>query len=297
MPSHIFTRKGLWQESIDWNTRASNAALRLSAKGPITHHTFHAFDYMAYALLQQGQDEKARLIAQRIDSFDLPFDNSPATAYAIAALEARIPLENHDWKGAAAVPLPDTSVVSWNKYPQYEALRYFARGIGGARSGNMDVAKSAYTKLESIYNGFNDAPENKYWKDQVNIQRIAVQAWIAYAENDKANALKLMQESANLEEATQKNPVSPGELLPASELLADMYMEINQPAKALDEYKRSLASRPNRFNSLYGAGKAAEALHDQETAKNYYAQLIAVQGATPSKREASLYAQNYIRGI
>jgi hypothetical protein len=116
----------------------------------------------------------------------------------------------------------------------------------------MDVAKQAAAKLEEIYSGFGDAPENKYWKDQVNIQRVAVNAWLAYAGGDKNQGLMLMKEAADLEEATQKNPVSPGELLPARELLADMYMEMKMPKEALAEYAKSLESRPNRFNSLYG---------------------------------------------
>ena len=294
MPSHIFTRLGLWQESIDWNGRSAKASLRLPVDGKVSHHAFHAYDYMAYAYLQQGNDDKAREILNGIDTLKDPFYATPATAYAIGALPSRIPLENHLWAEAAAVPLPDTNVIPWKKWPQYEALRYFARGIGGARSGKLDVANDAAAQLEKIYSNFGDAPENKYWKDQVNIQRIAVNAWIAYANDDKQKALALMQESADLEEATQKNPVSPGELLPAREMLGDMYMEMNQPQKALAEYQKSLESRPNRFNSLYGAGKAAEEINDHATAQNYYSQLVAIQGDTPSKRERYMYAQKAV---
>jgi tetratricopeptide (TPR) repeat protein len=187
-------------------------------------------------------------------------------------------------------------VVPWKKFPQYEALRYFARGIGGARAGKLDVAADAASKLESIYAGFGDAPENKYWKEQVNIQRIAVNAWIAFAKGDKTNALALMKESADFEEATQKNPVSPGELLPARELLGDMYMELYKPAEALAEYRKSLENRPNRFNSLYGAGQAAEELKDTETARSFYGQLIAMQGDVSSKRDRLQHAQSFLKG-
>jgi tetratricopeptide (TPR) repeat protein len=293
MPSHIFTRRGLWQESIDWNTRSANAAMKHKIEGKVNAQAFHALDYMAYAYLQLGNDEKVRDIIRQIDTIKNPVV-SPVSAYSYAAIPSRFALENHMWAEAAALPEPDTSVIQWNKYRQYEALRYFAKGIGGARSGKLDIAKAAAAQLESIYTGFGDAPENKYWKEQVNIQRIAVNAWIAYAEGDKNKGLALMKESADLEEATQKNPVSPGELLPARELLGDMYMEMKKPAEALAEYQKSLESRPNRFNSMFGAGKAAEAVNDDATAKKYYSDLVAMQGDTPSKRDRALYAQKAI---
>lgn len=292
MPSHIFTRLGLWQESIDWNSRSAVAAQRLPVNGQVNAQLFHALDYMAYAYLQYGQDEKVARILARIDSLrDKPFFASPVTAYAIAAIPSRIPMENHQWADAAKIPVPDTSKVKWQKYPQYEALVHFARGIGGARSGNMEVANDAATRLETIYTNFGEAPENKYWREQVNIQRIAVNAWIAYAKGEKEKALALMNESADLEEATQKNPVSPGELLPARELLGDMLFEMKKHAEAIAAYQKSLESRPNRFNSLFGAGKAAEAAGDNAKAKEFYSQLVALKGDTPSKRERAEYAQ------
>ncbi|HUR29831.1 MAG TPA: hypothetical protein VMZ69_00295, partial [Saprospiraceae bacterium] len=294
MPSHIFTRLGLWKESIEWNTRAAKAAEKSMVNGKYSHHSFHSLDYMTYAYLQLGNDEKVHELLNYFDTISLKSAISPQTAYAFAAIPSRLPLENHDWAAAAAVPIPDTSAFPWKNFRQYEALRYFARGIGGARSNKMAVANEAAATLENIYTQFGDAPENKYWKDQVNIQRIAVNAWIAFASGDKAKALSLMKESADLEEATQKNPVSPGELLPARELLGDMFMEMKKPAEALAEYQKSLVSRPNRFNSLYGAGLAAEEMKDLETAKNYYSQLIAMQGETPSKRDRALHAQEML---
>ena len=156
----------------------------------------------------------------------------------------------------------------------------------------MDVANDAAAQLEAIYNGLGEAPENKYWRDQVNIQRIAVNAWISLAKGEKDAALRQMKESADLEAATQKNPISPGELLPASELLGDMLMELKQHSEALAAYQKSLESRPNRFNSLYGAGKAAEASGQKEAASGFYSQLIALEGDAPSKRDRALYARD-----
>lgn len=294
MPSHIFTRRGLWQESVDWNSRSAKAAIRLPAAGKVSSHAFHALDYMTYAYLQMGNDGKAREVLSGLDTLEGPYQDNPASAYALAAMPARLPLETHQWADAANVPEPDTTMLQWKKYRQYEALRYFARGIGGARSGNLDVAKAAASRLEEIYAGFGDAPDKKYWKDQVNIQRIAVNAWVAYAEGDKDKAIQLMKESAALEEATQKNPVSPGELIPAQELLGDMYMELGQTEMALAAYEKSLASRPNRFNSLYGAAMAAEKSNNNETAKTYYSQLMAVVGDNPSNRDRLAHAREVV---
>jgi tetratricopeptide (TPR) repeat protein len=295
MPSHIFTRKGLWNESIEWNARSAKAAMRVPVQGKFSGQAYHALDYMAYAYLQIGNDDKAKEIIASFDTIKNP-QITPVAAYSLGATPSRYAMENHLWAEAAATPVPDTSYFPWQKFPQYEALRYFARGIGGARSGKLDIAKDAASNLERIYAGFGDAPDKKYWKDQVNIQRIAVNAWVAFASGDKEQGLTLMKESADLEEKTEKNPVSPGELLPARELLGDMYLEMKMPKEALAEYQKSLDSRPNRFNTLYGAGKAAEALNDREVATNYYAQLIALQGDSPSKRERSLHAQQMLAG-
>ena len=289
MPSHIFTRLGLWQESIDWNDRSAKAALRLMAPGDASY-VFHALDYMAYAHLQFGEDEKALEIWKGVDTLKGPFLPAPATIYAAGAIPARIALENQRWSDAAKLPLPDTSSYAFKKFPQYEALIHFARGIGGARGNNMEAATAAANDLERIHTQFGDAPENKYWKDQVNIQRIAVNAWIAYAKGNKDEALTLMQESASLEEATQKNPVSPGELLPAGELLGDMLSEMGRHEEAVAAYTKSLETRPNRFNSLYGAGKAAEAAGNEEIALDFFTKLSALKGTTPSTRERAKYA-------
>lgn len=294
MPSHIFTRLGLWQESIDWNKRSAEAALRLPLKGEVSPHSFHALDYMAYAYLQYGEDEKAKAILAGLDTLKGPFFVSPATAYGLAAIPARIPVENHDWKAATQVPEPDTVQFPWKKFPQYQALRYFARGIGGARGGDLDIAKDAIAKLESISTNLGDAPENKYWRDQVEIQKLAVEAWTAYAMGKKDDALTLMQRSAELENATQKNPVSPGELLPAGELLGDMLLDMKKPAEALVAYQKSLESRPNRFNSLYGAGKSAEESGNMALSGDYYKKLLELKGETATTRDKAKYAQTFV---
>ncbi len=296
MPSHIFTRLGLWQESINWNTRSVKAALKLPIEGKISPHAFHAMDYMVYAYLQFGEDAKAEEVMKGMDTLTGPLYVNAATSYALAAIPSRIPLEKHHWAEAAKIEKPDTVQFPWKKFPQYEALIYFARGIGGARSGNLDIATEAVVRLETLQTLLGESPQTKYWHDQIEIQKRAVKSWLIYAKGDKENGLMMMNYAADLEEATQKNPVSPGELLPARELLGDMLMEMNQPAEALAAYEKSLESRPNRFNTLYGAGKAAEKSGDTAKAKEYYSKLVALKGEEPSKRDEFAYAEKVVTG-
>src|SRR5690606_26489019 len=162
---------------------------------------------------------------------------------------------------------------------------HFARGIGAARSGQTDAAAASLLKLRSLQSGLDNTPPNQYWKDQMEIQIQAVEAWNTYALGHPEAALGMMAEAAELEYRTQKNPVSPGTLVPAGELLGDMYLAAGRPADALAAYQRSLKDNPNRFNSLYSAGQAAEQSGDAAMARQYYTQVGALQGKTETKRE------------
>ncbi len=292
MPSHIFTRLGYWQESIDWNTRSAVAAARMPYSGQASPHLFHALDYEVYARLQLGEDEKAREILQSIDTIEETFYVGPTTAYALAAMPARIPLENHEWDVAAAVPLPDTARFPWGKFPQWEALAHFGKGIGAARSGNVPVAQQALDRLVALQTRLGDGAPTRFWYDQMEAQQLSIRAWILFHEGKTGEALALMTQSADLEDGTQKNPVSPGELLPARELLGDMLLAAKQYQPALSAYEACLQNRPNRFNSLYGAGLAAEGMRDVGKARSYYTQVLNLKGSTPSTRERLVHARN-----
>jgi hypothetical protein len=103
----------------------------------------------------------------------------------------------------------------WKNFPQYEALLYYAKGIGAGRSKNIEIAGQSLKKLEDLQNTFIDAESNKYWINQVEIQKKVVKAWELYAQNEMEKSLEMMIEAADLEDATEKNPVTPGTLLPA----------------------------------------------------------------------------------
>jgi len=274
MPTHIYTRLGYWQESIDMNIRSANAAWTLPVKGQISLHYFHALDYLVYAYLQKSQLSKAKTIVEGLDTLNSPFQAHSVTAYALAAMPARLAMEQQDWEAASRLSLNYSGPFPWGKFPQFASLSLFAKGIGAARSGQLGVAEETYEKLDSIHNILKDSPSVAYWAKQVEIQKTAVKGWQMYAAGAKSDGLAILNEAAVLEASTEKSPVTPGELLPVREMLGDVYLSENNPQMALENYKLTLERNPNRFNSLYGAGKAAELLDDKEEAKRFYASLL-----------------------
>jgi tetratricopeptide (TPR) repeat protein len=284
MPTHIFIRLGHWEEAIAWNKRSAAAALKRGAAGAF--HYIHALDYVAYAHLQRAQDSKARKILTTVLNLPEPFYavKSPAFAYALAAIPARYTLERHAWKEAANLTPPVAKLYPWgSRFPAFQAITHFARALGAARSGNVSAAQAAIGKLASLHK--LAAKGNPYWANQIEIQLVAAQAWLALAEGKQDAGLRLMQKAAKLEAATGKHPVTPGEVLPAQELLGDMLMQLKRPVEALAAYERTLSRLPHRFNSLYGAGRAAElAGHRPKATIHYKALLKLSAGGNPNRR-------------
>ena len=270
MPTHIFTRLGYWQESIDLNLRSAAAALNLPVNGQVSNHYFHALDYLVYAYLQQSEYDKAKEIAKTLDTLSGTFQVAPQTAYCLAAIPGRLALEFQNWKEAANLSLNTHTNFPWEKFPQYEALIYFAKGIGAGRTGNIKIAEQSFQKLEQLQKSFTDTVTYKYWINQIEIQKRVVKAWLLYSQDEKEKSLEEMNLAAKLEDGTEKNPVTPGSLLPVREMLGDMLMELNKPKDALQQYEFSLKNSPNRFNSLYGAGKSAELIGDKKKAEYYF---------------------------
>jgi len=289
MPTHIFTRLGYWQESIDLNLRSAEAAWKMPVDGQLSNHYFHALDYTVYAYLQQSQYDKAKEISDLLDTLRGPYQPLPQIAYSLAAIPGRIALEYQKWKVAANLSLthPD---FPWKNFPQYEALLYYAKGIGAGRSKNIEIAGQSLKKLEDLQNTFTDAESNKYWINQIEIQKKVVKAWELYAQNEMEKSLEMMIAAADLEDATSKNPVTPGALLPAREMLGDLLLEMNRPNEALEQYELSLKQNPNRFNALYGAGKSAELIGDKEKAAFYFTALLKNNKSTEPNNERIAHA-------
>ncbi len=297
MPTHIYTRLGKWQESIDLNLRSSAAAWKYSVNGQISKHYFHALDYLAYAYLQKSEYEKVENMIALIDTLSGAFPLHPTVAYTLGAIKGRMALEYQQWTVAANILLEYQSKFPWEKYPEYEALVYFAKGIGGGRSGNPEIAKLSFDKLNTLQNILGDSKASQYWKDQIEVQKTVVRAWQMYAENDMKKAKEIMFLAAELEDATEKSPVTPGELLPVREMLGDLLLEMGQPSEALLQYELSLKRSPNRFNSLYGAGISAELIGDVIKAKGYFNSLIEISTNADLNRERLLYASDFINRI
>ena len=292
MPTHIFTRLGMWEASITLNIRSAAAAKAQPHGKAVSLHYPHALDYMLYGYLQTGQEAKAREVVETIAAIQPPIQVHPASAYHLASARARWTLERHDWPAAAEIS-PRTPVdFPWDKFPQFEALAQFGVAIGAARSGNTQRAETAIGRLQTL----EKATGHSYWKNQVKVMHLASQAWLAEAEGDRVTAAARMQESAELEASMSKHPITPGEILPAGELLGDLMMLHGKPSEALAAYQSALDRTPNRLNSLYGAGKAAEALGETDKARGYYATLVEVCAKADTDREALAYARRFIKG-
>jgi tetratricopeptide (TPR) repeat protein len=278
MPSHIFTRLGLWTESIDSNLASAEAGRQLVAKrhpGAASFDTLHALDYLEYAYLQIGDEKSARAVldeTREARRFDEP---EFSAGYAIAAVPARWTLERRDWKGAADLR-PPTAGLPWDRYVYAPAITEFARVLGAARSGRPEAAREPLARLTEMQAGLVKTPvAGTYdWAAQVDVMRLAAASWVAYAEGRKDEALRLARSAAELDEKTGKHPVTPGSVLPPRELLGDMLLEMGRPEEALAAYEASLREAPARFNSLYGAGRAAEAAGRREAAARMYGALL-----------------------
>lgn len=285
MPSHTFTRVGLWQESIETNIASAEAAKKSGPGG--TGEELHANDYKTYAYLQTAQDAAAKKVVDSVPEILGRFDTTkmqgaaPATAgsYAVAAISARYALERGMWKEAAALELRPS-------IPYVEAITHFARAIGAARSGNPADAASSIERLAALRDAMKQA-NDPYWTEQIEIQRLAATAWKTFAEGRKDEAVDLLKTAADREDATDKSAISPGPLAPAREQLGDMLLEMRRPAEALKAFEATTIKEPNRFRGVYGAARAAELAGNRQVATRYYKQLVDLckRGDTPGRRE------------
>lgn len=296
MPSHIFTRVGKWPESITSNTASAKVGEDYAATkfgpGVVWDQTLHAMDYLEYAYLQTGQDAEAKRVLDELASFQKATPSTLGAGYAIAAIPARYAVERQDWAAAAALPTPSVA-FPWQRFPWTAAMITYARALGAAHTGDFPAARAEIDKLQSARDALA-AAKNAYWAGQVNVEVQAAKAVLAFAEGRKDEALSLMRAAVDAEDAAEKHPVTPGPVLPAREMLADMLLEIQQPALALAEYERSLTAAPNRFRSLVGAGSAAEQMGDATKARLYRQRLAELSADASTDRPEVLAAKRYL---
>jgi hypothetical protein len=267
MPSHIFVRLGLWDETVASNRRSYDVGLASARTAGLpggTPEELHALDYEVYGYLQRGQDSAARAAVAAAARLAPSDSRALIASYNRIALAARVPLETGDWAAAARFPVSPDSLA-----PIAPALARFTRAIGSARGGHADAARPEVAALDSIASSL-DAKGEPYWARVVRIKHDAADAWARFAAGDTAGALALAAAAADTEEVTDKHPVTPAELLPARELQADMLLATGRPAEARAAYQTTLAREPGRARSTFGAARAAELGGDRAAAAAGY---------------------------
>jgi tetratricopeptide (TPR) repeat protein len=269
MPSHIFARLGLWQDDVNSNLASiaatkKTAAMHMGGEG----HQFHAMDFLVYAYLQSGREADAQHVIDEVkamspmkDMYGLGFDPRISS---LVSFPAKYDLELHHWAAAAAlVPVAGADIGD-------NAITYWARAIGAARSGNLDQARKDLSEIEAIHQALMAKKHGESYPEAVEQDEQEAAAWIAHAEGKNDEAMRLLRTIAEREEATGDEPIA----IPAREMLADLLLDMNRPEPALVEFQADLKFNPNRFDGLYGAAHAAEMAGKGDAANTYYAQLV-----------------------
>ncbi|MBV1924695.1 MAG: hypothetical protein KUG68_11780 [Flavobacteriaceae bacterium] len=300
MPSHIFTRLGIWQESISSNLQSTESARCYAESAALSGSYFeelHGIDYLVYAYLQKGDNTNAQLqynlVKERKKFHPMMLT---AVTYPLTAIPARLALENKDWKKASNLKIQDVE-INWEKFPWQEAIHHFAVALGAVNTNDfitVDIKIETLKKLHQKLIAQNDKTKEIQIK-QVEIQIKTAQAWLSFRQNDTKNGLALMKEAVEIEKKTSKHPVTPGDVLPAIELLGDMLLELNKPNEALAAYEENLIDRPNRFNGIYGAAIAAQQSGNLEKAALYFNQLIELSKNSNSNRLELIEANKFIK--
>jgi len=287
MPSHIFTRLGMWDESVAANGASADASRAYAAmrhRDATEAEELHALDYMAYSYLQEAQDAEAKKIVEvagkvRKTNPELEF----SAAYALAAIPTRYAFERNDWPAAAKLTVPN--LPHWSSFPFMEALIEYGHALGRAHTGDLDGARAAIARMQQLRDATKDSKFD-YFKKHLDLQMRAASAWVAAAEDRKNEAIEMLRSAAESEDILGKHPVSPGAFVPIREQLGSLLLEVGKPKEAQKEFEAALKIYPGRFRGLYGAAQAAEQSGDKENASRYYAKLAGqTKKATGSRHE------------
>ncbi|MGH7630803.1 MAG: hypothetical protein ACREOF_15735 [Gemmatimonadales bacterium] len=292
MPSHIFVRLGLWDETVASNWESFRAGMdyaRAAGLPAATPSELHALDYAIYGYLQRGQDSAAGAAVATAEGLKVTDAQALIAAYNGTAIRARISLEQGEWGAAAAFPLPDDSAP-----PMAAALSRFTRAIGSARNGQPDAARAEVAALDAIAASL-EAKQETYWSRVVRIKRDAAGAWALFAAGDTAAALAQAHAAAEDEEVTDKHQVTPGELLPARELEGDMLLAVGRYAQAREAYRAILVREPGRARSIFGAARAAELAGDKAAAATGYREYLKLMEKADGRRTELATARAFSR--
>jgi hypothetical protein len=286
MPSHTFTRVGLWKESVATNIKSAAEAEKTGGVG----EALHALDYQTYAYLQMAQDTQAKAALDHAMTVGAAAASGAgggggANSFAMAAIPARYAMERLQWADAMALtvrPAPTT--------PYTEAMTHFARAVGAARAGKPAEAAPDIARLKAIRDRELEL-KDAYWAEQVDIQRRVAEAWVAYANGRKDEGITLLAAAADAEDLTDKSAVTPGPLAPARELYGFMLLDADRAKDALAAFEAVAKKEPNRFLALYGAGKASEAAKQPAKARSFYRQIATICAEAAPDRPELVYAR------
>ena len=294
MPSHIFTRLGMWDESIAANLAAVDAARAYAAARGRTAteaEELHALDYLVYSYLQEARDDEAKKI---VDFVATVHQTNPklefSAAYGLAAAPARYALERSAWTEAATLPVP--KLPHWSTFPFMRALFEYAHALGRAHLGNLDGARTAVGRMAQSRDA-SRAPKFDYFRRHLDLQIRAASAWILYGEGRKEEAIDLLRRTADEEDLLGKHPVSPGALVPVREQLGNMLLQLDRPKEAQQAFASALKIYPGRLQGLFGAAQAAERSGDMQSASDYYAKLVAQTAQSDNSRPEVVQARAY----
>src|SRR6201987_318451 len=295
MPSHIFTRLGMWDESIAANrasAEASRAYAAMRHRDATEAEELHALDYMAYSYLQEGRDSEAKKI---VDVASKVRKTNPAlefsAAYALAAIPTRYAFERNDWAAAANLAIPN--VPHWAAFPFIEALIEYGHALGRRHTCDLHGARKAIARMQQLRDATKD-PKFDYFKSHLDLQMQAAAAWVATAEGKKDEAIDILRRAADSEDILGKHPVSPGAFVPIREQLGTLLMEVGQAKEAQREFEAALKIYPGRFRGLYGAALAAEKAGDNKSASRYYAKLAAQTTKSGGSRDELNHVREFL---
>lgn len=267
MPTHIHVRTGDWEGVIEWNRRSADAALEHPAGDAASHHHVHAADYLVYAHLQRGDHAAARAVLDEVGEA-APYQPTFIAAFHQAALPARLAVERRAWEEAAALEPRKPADLDWDRFPWPEGLTWLARGLGAVGTGDLSAAREAEARLAELRDRA-EAMDESGFAAYLEVDRRILAARLALAEGRGDEAVRQLEEAVALEAETPKHPVSPGSLLPPAEALGETLLELDRPEEALAAYRQALDRWPDRYHSLHGAARAAEAAGDAEEAARY----------------------------
>jgi tetratricopeptide (TPR) repeat protein len=295
MPSHIFTRLGMWDESIAANrvsAEASRAYAKLRHRDATEAEELHALDYLAYSYLQEAKDTEAKKIVDlaakvRKTNPELEF----SAAYALAAIPTRYAFERNDWASAATLPIPE--LPHWSSFPFMEALIEYGHALGRAHTGDLEGARKAIARMQQLRDATKE-PKFDYFKSHLDLQMQAASAWVAAGEGKKDEAVEMLRSAADAEDVLGKHPVSPGAFIPIREQLGSLLLQMGESKQAQREFEAALKIYPGRFRGLYGAAQAAELAGNNEDATRYYTKLAAQTSNASGSRDELNHIREFL---